>query len=186
MVGDVFNDAEMGRVKFQEICFFEPGEGGFESWRVELRRCAGQCYVSISVEANVGGIACKGDVFLIKNPAMMVAGVARRVPGGQFNVAHLDALIVLHWNDVGFRGRKYFAPEFLHSVTIDSLGTSEKPRWIDKVACTPRMNVNPGALPRPPPSSASMIEVDVGEENILDCCWLESELGKTIEQGSES
>jgi hypothetical protein len=98
-------------------------------------------------------------------------GVAWGVEGGELEATDGDGIPVGEGGEFVRRDGEKFAPEGVHVLAINAFGAHEEAFGIEQVGCANFVDVDVGALLGQPPGSPSMIQVDVGEEDMGKVGW---------------
>ena len=164
-VGAVVREADAGRLAAAD--FIEAGAPDFE---VDVRRGRDGSDEIVFGEAKAGGVANVGDAGRL----IEVGNVMRSVAGsvGDFDIAAGEVEFFATGENLQILGRngKEFAEHGLHGVAIEAASAAEEFFGIGHVRRADFVDVNleRGVFADERAAGASVIEVDVGEENEIE------------------
>ena len=133
-------------------------------FEVELGRGGGDANVIHAGEADAADVTSKTEV--IEEVRHVVRGVAGGVEGGELEAADGDGVAIREGGKFIGRDGEEISPQGFHAVAINAFCAGEEAFGVEHVGRANEVNVDVCALLGEPTCRASMVEVDVGEENV--------------------
>ncbi len=188
MPGGVIENPKVGRGNPAEGAFLlfglQAASALLPECDIQLRRGHRQADMACAAHTNATDISGKTDI--LTDIGKMMVGMTRHINERGTAALDFEHFVILVDDQHVFGDGQEIAPQCLHRITVDAPGAGKQLLRIDQMRRTDWMDMDAGALPRPPAGRTAVIQVDVGQQYVCDLGWLQTQGGYSGKQGRGS